>query len=191
MIRHRETIVTVGRAASVVCGVLVLTACVAPQNYQREVVTTPAQSLPTTQIIFYPAAGQSAEQQRRDQYECYRWAVTQSSFDPSRPQLAPHQRVEVVPASDSRNAAAGVVTGAVLGAAVARPRDAGLGAVIGAVAGAVVGASADASQAQQAQRVQRTYDARNAQQVAALDAQAINYRRAMTACLEGRNYRVQ
>ncbi|MEZ5473943.1 MAG: hypothetical protein R3E72_02950 [Steroidobacteraceae bacterium] len=191
MIRHRTIPLAASRAAAALCGVVALTACVAPQSYQRPVAAAPAQPLPVTQVIFYPAANQSSEQQRRDRYECYRWAVAQTGFDPSRPQLAPHQRVEVVPAASGQNTAAGVVTGAVLGAAVARPRDAGVGAVIGAVAGAIVGASADAAQAQRAQHVRQRYDTRNEQQAAALDAQAINYRRAMTACLEGRNYRVQ
>lgn len=31
----------------------------------------------------YPRQGQSAQQQAGDEYECHRWAVTQSSFDPT------------------------------------------------------------------------------------------------------------
>jgi hypothetical protein len=31
----------------------------------------------------YPRQGQSAQQQASDEYECHRWAVTQSGFDPS------------------------------------------------------------------------------------------------------------
>lgn len=31
----------------------------------------------------YPSRGQSAEQQASDEYECHRWAVTQTGFDPT------------------------------------------------------------------------------------------------------------
>jgi hypothetical protein len=39
---------------------------------------------PTAQVYTYPAAGQTPEQQQLDRYECYRWAVSQTGFDPSR-----------------------------------------------------------------------------------------------------------
>ena len=32
----------------------------------------------------YPSAGQSADQQSTDRYECHRWAVDQTGFDPTR-----------------------------------------------------------------------------------------------------------
>lgn len=34
-------------------------------------------------VFIYPRMGQSAEQQASDEYECHRWAVSQSSFDPT------------------------------------------------------------------------------------------------------------
>lgn len=34
-------------------------------------------------LIIYPAADQSAEQQDKDEYECYRWAKAQSGYDPT------------------------------------------------------------------------------------------------------------
>lgn len=40
---------------------------------------------PSPTVYFYPLKGQSAEQQDRDRYECYRWAHRQTGFDPSRP----------------------------------------------------------------------------------------------------------
>lgn len=33
--------------------------------------------------VVYPSAGQSTEQQAKDRYECHRWAVSQSGYDPS------------------------------------------------------------------------------------------------------------
>jgi hypothetical protein len=40
-------------------------------------------SAPVTEIYTYPMAGQSAEQQQTDRYDCYRWAVSQTGFDPT------------------------------------------------------------------------------------------------------------
>ena len=54
--------------------------------------------LPDTNVYFYPAAGRSisSEQQDRDKYECHTWAVQKTGFDPSQPNVPPHQRVRVV-----------------------------------------------------------------------------------------------
>lgn len=37
------------------------------------------------QLFIYPKEGQDKEQQATDRYECHRWAVEQTSFDPTRP----------------------------------------------------------------------------------------------------------
>ena len=142
----------------------------------------------------YPTAGQSPEQLDRDRYECHTWAVKQSGFDPSQggSQVAPHQQVQVVgmppPGTD---VVAGAATGAVLGAAVSRPRDAGGGAIVGAIAGAVLGAASQNAREQQVNTIQRRYDQRDAQIAARLEQQASGYRRAIGACLEGRGYTVK
>ena len=34
-------------------------------------------------MAVFPAKGQTAQQQASDEYECHRWAVTQSGFDPT------------------------------------------------------------------------------------------------------------
>jgi hypothetical protein len=36
-----------------------------------------------TDLVAYPKNGQSTEQQGKDKFECHRWAVTQSGFDPT------------------------------------------------------------------------------------------------------------
>lgn len=145
--------------------------------------------LPPTQVYFYPAAGQDADRQERDRYECYLWAVQQTGFDPSLPHPAPYPRVEVIPMPPpGRDTALGAVTGAMLGAAVAHPRDAAEGAVLGAVAGAVIGAASDAARQGQAERIQQRYEQRDLQHVARIERLARDYRRAMAACLEGRGY---
>ncbi|HKI62460.1 MAG TPA: glycine zipper 2TM domain-containing protein [Mariprofundaceae bacterium] len=153
-----------------------------------EPATTPP---PVTQVYFYPQQGQSPEQQDRDRYECYLWAMQQTGFDPSQPNLAPHQRVVVTPAPPAgHDTATGAVTGAVIGAAVSRPGDRAGGAVMGAIAGAAVGAASDNARQREAQRVQESYDRADSERAARIERQASEYRRAMAACLEGRGYSV-
>jgi hypothetical protein len=146
---------------------------------------------PSTEVYFYPTAGQSEAQQDRDRYECYLWSVKQTGYDPGAPQLAPHQRVVVEPRPPpGADTAAGAVTGAVIGAAISRPGNAGGGAVVGAVAGAVLGAASDSARQAHAQDVQRHYDRIDRQRYAESERRAQDYRRAMQACLEGRGYAV-
>ncbi|HEY1283456.1 MAG TPA: glycine zipper 2TM domain-containing protein [Steroidobacteraceae bacterium] len=180
--------------------VLLLSACAetpshpapAPHHAARTEQPPPAPQPVNTQVFVYPTSGQSADRVNRDRYECYLWSVKQSGFDPSQAQLAPHQRVEVVPVPPSgTNTVAGAATGAVLGAIIANPHDAAAGAVGGAVVGGALGAIADSQHAQQVKQVQSRYDQRTAAQNAQLEGQASSYRRALTACLEGRGYTVK
>jgi hypothetical protein len=151
---------------------------------------TPALPPPTTQVYVYPTGGQSAEQLSRDRYECYMWGVKQSGFDPSQTSLAPHQRVEVVPMPPSgSDTVAGAVTGAIIGAVISR--DPGAGAVGGAILGGAAGAVSDGQREARAKQIQSRYDQRDGARVAKLEEQAGNYRRALTACLEGRGYTVK
>jgi hypothetical protein len=179
---------------------LALSACVdapPPRRGPPPVVPTapppePAPPPPSTQVFVYPTGGQSQEQLNRDRYECYLWGVKQSGFDPSQTSLAPHQRVDVVPAQPSgTNTVAGVITGAVLGAVIAGPRDAGGGAIVGGVIGGAAGAASDAQREARVNQVQKRYDDRDNARMAKLEKQAGNYRRALTACLEGRGYTVK
>jgi hypothetical protein len=148
--------------------------------------------LPTTTIYFYPTKGQSKEQQERDRYECYRWAVKQTGFDPGQAQLAPHQRIEVTPAAPpGSDTATGAVTGAVVGSMLSPHDDRGFGMVFGALYGAMIGAASDQERQQQAAQVQQQYDVKDAQRYAQLEKQSRDYQRAMTACLEGRGYTVR
>jgi len=147
---------------------------------------------PQTEVYFYPLQGQSAGQQDRDRYQCYLWAKQQTGFDPSAMQLAPHQRVEVIPQpAPGSDAAAGAVTGAIIGSVVTAPHDSAEGAIVGAVTGAMIGAASDAARQQEAQRIQAQYDRQATMHNANIEQQASNYRRAMMACLEGRGYSVR
>jgi len=174
--------------------ILALAACY-PATYREVPIAGPgpSPSAPMTQVYFYPKAGQTTEQQSRDHYECYNWAVQQTGFDPSQSSIPPERRVKVVPMPPpGHDTAVLAITGAVLGALIGGPRHAGAGALIGAGSGAVVGAASDVSRQQYAQQMQEAYvnrdQALNARQE---EAKARDFRRAMSACLEGRGYTVQ
>jgi hypothetical protein len=138
-------------------------------------------------VIAYPAAKQTPEQQSRDRYECHSWAVQQSGFDPSQQQVA-QGAPPPPPAAPQGGAVRGAARGAALGAVGgAIGGDAGKGAAIGAGTGALFGAMRKADQRRQQDAYQQQYAQT---QQSGLDAQRSTYNRALTACLEGRGYRV-
>jgi len=171
--------------------ILALTACY-PATYREIPSASPAPKAPLTQVYFYPKEGQTTEQQSRDHYECYNWAVQQTGLDPSQSSIPPERRVKVVPMPPpGHDTAILAIAGAVLGALIAGPRHAGAGALIGAGSGAVVGATSDVSRQQQARQMEEAYANRDQALDARYEGEARNFRRAMSACLEGRGYSVQ
>jgi hypothetical protein len=173
--------------------VLLLAGCVeAPPR--RVVYAPPPPDKPNTDVYAYPQNNQTPDQQERDRYECNSWAVKQSGFDPSGPNVPPHDRYRVVAAGPAPGSgtAVGAITGAILGAVIAGPRNAGAGLLVGGVAGGVVGTAAEEQQRAEADaQAQQIVDSRSAQQMAVIDARASNYRRALGACFEGRGYSVK
>lgn len=168
---------------------LTLLSCAPQPDYREVQLLEVPDAQVSTEIFFYPLKGQTAEQQDRDRYECYLWAVEKSGFDPSAEPLAPHQQVVVKPApSEGQNTLVGVVAGAILGGVIG---DSSKGAVLGAMAGGLLGAAADTAQNQQATAADRQYHQLARQRSATLERRAGDYRRAMQACLEGRGYSVK
>ena len=162
---------------------LALSGCViepgADYSYQSAAPVAP-------RVYFFPAQGQTAEQQDRDRYDCHTWGVGQTGFDPSRRPLAPAERTVILPARNSGETTLGAaIAGALIGAAVSDSRNAGTGALVGAAAGGLLGAAAEDSQAQQSRQIA----------VAGADAGTrrllADYQRAMSACLEARGYTVK
>jgi len=171
--------------------ILTLAACY-PATYREVPSSNPGPTAPMTQVYFYPKEGQTTEQQSRDHYECYNWAMQQTGFDPSQSSIPPERRVKVVPMPPpGHDTAVLAITGAVLGALIAGPRHAGAGALIGAGSGAIVGAASDASRQQNAQQLEEAYVNRDQALDARYEVKASDFRRAMSACLEGRGYSVQ
>ncbi len=161
-----------------------------PRRVYRQPPPPPPPS--NTQVYAYPQQGQTAEQTDRYRYDCHEWAVKQTNFDPSAPGTPPHDRVIVASGPPpGTNTAIGAVTGAILGAVIAGPRSSGFGAVAGGITGAAIGSAGDAANAQATQVQVQEARAQDARQAAAIDQKASNYRRAITACLEGRGYSVK
>jgi len=137
----------------------------------------------TLKLYVYPAKGQSHQQQKVDEFECYKWAMEQSGIDPLNP-----PKVEAAPAQTgptggavkgaAKGAAAGVAIGAIAG-------DAGEGAAIGTVAGGLAGRR-QGKKAQQQQNQQAQANAANAQQEI-----KNSFIKGFSACLEGKGYSIK
>jgi hypothetical protein len=125
----------------------------------------------------YPAKGQSPEQQKMDESECYTWAVGQSGFDPANPPKA------AAPSSQPSGPTGSRLRGAAAGAIVGEIADGDTGDA--ALAGAVIGASRE--------RRQKAAQQQQAQAQAQSQAQAgqSSFNKARAACLEGRGYTVK
>ena len=173
--------------------ILLLSSCYYPPPEQ--IITQPVRNdnvTAITQIYFYPTRGQSTEQQSRDHYACYNWAVEQTGFDPSVSSIVPEQRVRVVPMPPpGQDTVAMSIAGAVLGALIAGPHHAGGGALFGAATGAMLGASSDISRQESARQMEEAYNNRNQARDFHKERKALAFRRAMSACLEGRGYTVK
>lgn len=143
---------------------------------------------PNTTVFAYPQNGQSADQQSRDRYDCSLWAVHQTGFDPSAPNVPAQYRVVASGPPPGTGTAIGAIAGAVIGAAISPGWDRGAGAVFGGLTGAMIGSATDA---QRAQRNEMEMTAQEQQQAAAMSQKASDYRRAISACLEGRGYSVK
>ena len=188
--KHMRTPLLNLRTGSVLALSVALVACVAPPP-QRTYVQAEAVAPAPPPIMVYPARGQSPDQLERDRYECHVWAVQQSGFDPSRPGVAPSGRVVVEPANPpGAGTAVGAIAGAILGAAIAGPRNAGAGLLVGGITGAAVGTASDANAQAQANAAQAQIDSSQAASMQAQAAGESNYRRAIGACLDARGYTV-
>ena len=145
------------------------------------------------QIYIYPQRNQSAEQQQRDRYECHSWAIQQSGFDPTRPQVA---QTAPPPPSSAEPPQGGVLRGGARGAAVgavggAIAGDAGKGAAVGAATGALIGGMRRADQRRRQEAEMEQYQQQAQAAAAQQGAGSAAYERALSACLSGRGYTVR
>ncbi len=134
-------------------------------------------------LYVFPSKGQSQQQQKKDEFECYKWAMEQSGVDPLN-----LPKVEAAPAQTGPTGGAikGAAKGAAAGAAIgAIAGDAGKGAAIGAAAGGMGGLG----RGRQAQAQQNQQSQANA---AATEQEIKNsFVKAFSVCIEGKGYTVK
>lgn len=134
------------------------------------------------ELFVFPTNGQSQQEQKTDEFECYKWALEQTGIDPLN---LPKVEAEVQ-SGPSGGAVRGAARGAAAGAAIgAITGDAGEGAAVGATVGALSGRRAGKkAQAQQNQQAQAN--------AAAAEEETINtFRKAFSACIKGKGYTVE
>lgn len=134
-------------------------------------VIAPAQAAP----IAYPAKGQSAQQQQKDDGECYSWAKSTTGIDPAVISSAPAPASGPAVGGGERvvSAARGAVIGGILGGGDGAAKGAGVGVLVG---------GAHARQNQRSKQAQT-----QAQQQEKLNT----FYRAHSACMEGRGYTIR
>ena len=139
-------------------------------------------------FFVYPKKGQSAEQQEKDEFACYKWARNESGFDP----MALPKATSPPPAKEPKRGGVGrgILRGAATGAIIGEISDdeAGKGAATGAVVGGLFGGMRrQRQQASQQQAQQQWAEEQSSQYAQGRDS----YNRAYTACLEARDYTVK
>lgn len=132
-------------------------------------------------LFVYAQKNQDAAQQDKDEVECYRWAQGQTGIDPM---ATPPPATAAAPAGPDGSAVRGAAKGAAAGALIgeAHDGDASDGAGKGAAVGAVRGKRKSKRQAAQAEKA--TEQKAQAQSTQSADT----FKKAWSACLDGRGY---
>jgi len=134
------------------------------------------------ELMIFPNADQSPEQQEQDKFVCYGWAKGESSFDP----MAPPTATEPPPQEEAKKG--GVGRGLVRGAAIGGIVGGSSGAKRGAGAGVVIGGMRSQDQKRKEAQAREQWEQ---EQVRIYTENRNRYNRAYAACLEGKNYTVR
>lgn len=151
----------------------------------------------TMNVFVFPADGQAADRQSKDEVECYQWAADTTKTDPfqlakkvKQTEQAAERKQEAVAEAGQGAGAAGAVRGAAVGALIGEiaDNDAGEGAAWGAAAG-LIGArrARRRAQAQASQQIER--DTQREQK--ATVEQIESFKKAFGVCLEAKKYLVK
>jgi hypothetical protein len=134
-------------------------------------------------VYVFPANNQTPDQQAKDSNDCYAWAKQQTGVDPTNPTVpAKADTSQAGKGSAVRGAAKGAAAGAAIGAITG---DAGKGAAVGATAGGMAGVGAKRQGKKQAEQQAQQ------QQQAAVNQQMDAFKKAYSACMEGKKYTVK
>lgn len=146
---------------------------------------TPPERIPAAKlgVIVYPKKNQTPQQQQQDETQCYDWAYQNTGIDPMHPDAGVQKTEAKNPkGGGAKGAAGGAAGGAAIGAIAG---DAGTGAAIGATAGAVHGRRKQKKAKKQAEQSAQTANTQ------ATNEQVNTFKKAMSACLDGRDYSVK
>lgn len=133
-------------------------------------------------VIVYPAKGQTAEQQNKDEGECYTWAKQQTGIDPVAVASAPAEAQEPAKGERVKGAARGAAAGAAVGAIAG---DTDKDTENGAEAGAAVGVMAGGRE----KRKDKKEKEQQAEQGKTATLQQFN--KGFAACMEGKGYTIK
>ncbi|MHC4227617.1 MAG: hypothetical protein ACYSW0_09340 [Planctomycetota bacterium] len=177
---------------------LILTTILIALPFTNGVAQESGKSLASTlEIYVFPAAGQAADQQSKDEAECYNWATSNTGSDlfelqkqSEQQAQQTEQQVQQAKTATQGAGAKGAVKGAAAGALIGEiaDDDAGQGAAYGAAAGAVAARRRGRAASQQAQQQAKEQGA--AQQQATAE-QIGNFKKAFSVCLEAKDYMVK
>lgn len=135
-------------------------------------------------LIVFPNAGQSKDQQEQDEFTCYKWAKDETGFDPMAVPTATEP-----PPQQSATRKGGVARGAVRGAAVGQIVGGDSDSTAkGAAAGAAVGGMRRRDQKRKEEAERQRWE-QEQQQIYAENRN--RYNRAYAACMEGKDYTVR
>jgi hypothetical protein len=151
----------------------------------------------TMGVYVFPAKGQDASQQSKDEAECYNWAVQNTGNDPfelskaaaratEQAEQTKQEAGEASKGAGAKGALGGAAAGAVIGEIASD--DAGKGAAYGAAAGAI--ASRRRAKRKQNEATQQA-DQRAAQKKEATAEQLEDFNKAFSVCLEAKDYLVK
>jgi hypothetical protein len=135
------------------------------------------------ELFVFPAEDQDQATQDSDEIACYKWAMEQTAYDPINPPEIQAEQVDrsadgTAVKSAARGAAAGAAIGAIAG-------DAGTGAAVGAAAGGMRGRRTKVAGDEQEQ--QQNNAAAEAKEKESLEG----FKKAFSACMEGKGYTVK
>ena len=151
----------------------------------------------TLDVYAFPSAGQAADQQSKDEAECYQWAIGNTGSDPfevskqaSQQQQQAQQQQQQASKAKQGSGAKGALGGAAAGALIGEisSGDAGEGAAYGAAAGMIIGRRrARQTEKQTTEQIQQ----QSAQYQTASATQVENFKKAFSVCLEAKEYLVR
>ena len=151
----------------------------------------------TLEVFVFPTEGQVADQQSKDEAECYSFASTNTGSDPFQLQkdneaaaAQAEQQVAQTQAATQGAGAKGAVKGAAAGALIGEVSggDAGDSALMGAAAVGIASRRRSRSANQQAEKQAQQQTAASNQ---ATEEQVGNFKKAFSVCLEAMDYMVK